>query len=238
MIPENMPAICIGVTELKDNDKQLTLFTLQKGKIFAKIRGVKKKDAKLKFAAQPFCFGEYAILESNENFSVTGCNLINSFYELTADLSKYYAGSIILDSLSVIPFHKPEGEIFFNALRFLNVAANGKVNQGVLISKYLIKYFALNGRKLSFDECSSCGKKVKLLYYNFESGAICEDCINQGRYAIDSIVLNYLKQIDSADEDNLEKFEYKSKALSILSKTAIEQYGMNNRLLSMLNLNL
>ena len=47
--------------DYKENDKILTLLTAEKGKITAGIKGVRKAKAKLKFAAQPFCFAEYVL---------------------------------------------------------------------------------------------------------------------------------------------------------------------------------
>ena len=41
-----------------ENDKILTLLSAEEGRITAGIKGVKKAGAKLKFAAQPFCFAE------------------------------------------------------------------------------------------------------------------------------------------------------------------------------------
>ena len=45
----------------RDNDKMLTIFTLEKGKIGAACRGVRKANAKMKQIAEPFCFAEAEI---------------------------------------------------------------------------------------------------------------------------------------------------------------------------------
>ena len=52
-------ALVIKAVDYKDNDRILTLYSLEKGKITAGIKGVKKAGAKLKFASEPFCFSEY-----------------------------------------------------------------------------------------------------------------------------------------------------------------------------------
>ncbi len=51
----------LRATDYLENDKILTLLTAEMGKITAGIKGVKKAGAKLKFAAQPFCFAEYIL---------------------------------------------------------------------------------------------------------------------------------------------------------------------------------
>ena len=49
-------AIVIRAIDYKDNDRILTLYSLEKGKITAGIKGVKKAGAKLKFASEHFFF--------------------------------------------------------------------------------------------------------------------------------------------------------------------------------------
>ena len=58
---EKINALMIRSVDYADNDKILSLFSLEQGVISAKIRGVKKAGAKLKFAAEPFCFAEYIL---------------------------------------------------------------------------------------------------------------------------------------------------------------------------------
>ena len=58
---EKVDALVLRSANYRDDDKILTLFTLQQGKVTAAAKGVKKAGAKLKFAAQPFCFAEYVL---------------------------------------------------------------------------------------------------------------------------------------------------------------------------------
>ena len=56
-------AIVIKSTEYKESGRALTLFSIDHGLMYAKIQGVAKPKAKLAFAAQTFCFGEYVLVE-------------------------------------------------------------------------------------------------------------------------------------------------------------------------------
>ena len=49
-------ALMLGGIDYKDHDKLLTLFTAERGIVFTGIKGVRKPNAKLAFAAQPFAF--------------------------------------------------------------------------------------------------------------------------------------------------------------------------------------
>ena len=77
---EKCRAIVLRAVDYKDNDKILTLFSLEYGIISSAIRGVKKPKAKLKFAAQPFCFCEYVFNVKGDKRSVISADIIESFY--------------------------------------------------------------------------------------------------------------------------------------------------------------
>lgn len=85
-------ALVIRASEYKDNDKLLTLFSPERGKLTAGIKGVKKPNAKLSFAAQPFAFSEYVLAEKNGRYTVMNAYLYDGFYPLRTDILRYYAG--------------------------------------------------------------------------------------------------------------------------------------------------
>lgn len=49
-------ALLLRACDYGENDKIVTLLTSDRGKLTAGVKGVKKAGAKLRFAAQPFCF--------------------------------------------------------------------------------------------------------------------------------------------------------------------------------------
>ena len=49
-------ALVLRTVDYGENDKMVTLFAADRGKIGVCMKGVKKANAKLKFAAQPFAF--------------------------------------------------------------------------------------------------------------------------------------------------------------------------------------
>ena len=56
-------AFVLRAVDYKENDKLLTLLSAEHGKITANLRGAKKPNAKLKFAAQPFSLVEFVLAE-------------------------------------------------------------------------------------------------------------------------------------------------------------------------------
>ena len=73
-------ALVIKAIDYKENDKILTLYSLEKGRLSANIKGVKKPKAKLKFASEPFCFAEFILAEKLGKYTVINASYKNSFY--------------------------------------------------------------------------------------------------------------------------------------------------------------
>ena len=87
---EKESGIVLGAVNFSENDKILNVFTLGKGVVCAKIKGVKKAGAKLKFAAEPFCFAEYIFSRTADKRTVIGASLIDSFYPIRENIQKYF----------------------------------------------------------------------------------------------------------------------------------------------------
>ncbi|MBR2070656.1 MAG: DNA repair protein RecO, partial [Clostridia bacterium] len=58
---KKVKGIVIKSKDVGEADKLITLLTAEEGKISVKLKSVKKAKAKLKFAAETFCFGEYEL---------------------------------------------------------------------------------------------------------------------------------------------------------------------------------
>ena len=88
--------IVLSSSDHKDKDKIDTIFTLEQGKINGILKGVKLAKSKLKFASQPFCFARFELVKTNEFYTITQVDLIESFYDLTTDYDKFMRGASML----------------------------------------------------------------------------------------------------------------------------------------------
>ena len=106
-------AIVLGAIDYKDNDKLLTLFSPTLGKLTAGIRGVKKPNSKLNFAAQPFCFAEYVLAEKGGRYTVVSAYLHESFFSLRADIDRFYAACAAAELCKKLSFENERYEGLF-----------------------------------------------------------------------------------------------------------------------------
>jgi len=92
-------AIVVKAADYKESDKMVRLFTLDGGIVKAVLKGVKKPGAKLKFAAQPFAFCEFSLVEKNGFYTVTGAAPVESFYALASDPDSFIASSLMVEAV-------------------------------------------------------------------------------------------------------------------------------------------
>lgn len=178
---EKYNAIVIKTAPYKENDKMLTLFTLENGVVSANLRGVKKAGAKLKFAGEPFCFGEFLFVEKSGRRTVTEVNQIDSFYNIRLDYDKFncacacceFVFRFMLDGMKSY-------DLFLTLVNALKTLNETNVSPKSLLIRFYIEALKFSGYELDFSHCSECGKQlIKRAFFNFEDGVTrCIDCRN------------------------------------------------------------
>lgn len=97
-------ALCVRATDFGEADRMITLCTSEKGRISVKATGCRRAGAKLRYAAEPFCFGEYTLVESRDRYIMKGCDLCDGFPGLVRDIKLYYAGFTVLEWMEKLTF--------------------------------------------------------------------------------------------------------------------------------------
>jgi len=213
---EKMRGLVLGGTAVGENDKILNVFTLEKGVVSAKIKGVKKAGAKLKFAAEPFCFAEFIFSRTAEKRTVIGASLIDSFYPVREDLKKYFAAGTVLEFIK--RFYR---ESMVSPDEFLlSVTALGDIAYGdnpiSSLAQYLISALRAEGYALKLDGCFKCGKQIfGRTFFDYRSGAFYgEDCFDGAGREIHNDTFNALCRAERGELTDLDEFS--GKALKLL----------------------
>lgn len=188
---EKVKGIVISSKDYKDNDKLLTLFTLEKGIVYAKLVGVKKPKAKLKAAKEIFCFAEFDIAVKGDFLTITSANIIETFYNITQDIDKFYAGCTILEILKTVGKENQNNELLFlETLKTLQQLAYENTLPKLLELRYLIKIFEALGYRLSLNKCSICGDNFvhKRFFSPSEGAIVCSYCKPNDAIEISNLV--------------------------------------------------
>ncbi len=154
-------ALCVRTIDYKDNDRLLSLCTVEGGKLLAKIRSCKSPKSKLRFAASPFCFGEYILNKSpNGHYSVTGCTAYDTFGTLAEDIVKFYAGFFVLEITEKLSSEDVEStaRLTVRAVECLKELCYGDSPSAIRpLIDYVKDVLALSGYGLNTDVCAVSG---------------------------------------------------------------------------------
>lgn len=174
-------ALMLRSVDYNENDKILTLLTAEYGKISAGIKGVKKAAAKLKFAAQPFCFAEYVLATRGDKYTVINASECESFYDLRTDINKFYAASAVSEAANALTFEGDEcGEIFTECVKTLSEMCQGNESQALI--RFLLFALKQAGYGINAENCTECGAPLTgsdRLKFDMEAGSFtCGECGN------------------------------------------------------------
>ena len=181
---EKYRGIVLTAVSFGENDKILTIFTLEKGVISARIKGVKKAGAKLKFASEPFCFAEFLFssgtLGGTPGRTVTGASLIDSFYPVREDIVKFFAGGTVLEFVK--KFYREnisDPEFFLSMIEALKNIAYGSADAKAYLAEFLTAALEENGYALKTDGCPCENVEVNRAFFDYRRGAFfCEECFD------------------------------------------------------------
>ncbi len=213
---EKLSGIVLGGISYGESDKILKIFTLEKGTVSARIKGVKKAGAKLKFASEPFCFAEFVFSCSANKRTVIGASLIDSFYPIREDIKRYFAGGAILEFIK--KFFKEEivsQETFLIMTEALKDLAYAKQAAAKTLAEFLIRGLEFAGFGLNLSGCRECGEELKgRVYFDASSGGfLCADCFSGIGREINPKTYFALKAIVLGEEV---ESEFAVKALKLL----------------------
>ncbi len=170
-------ALLLRSVDFGENDKIVTLLTAARGKLGASVKGVKKAGAKLKFAAQPFCFAEYVLAQKNARHTVISASLYDGFFALREDVGAFYAASAVCEVCDKLTLEGMDcAELLVCAVTALKEMCEGEVSFALV--RFLLESLRLSGYPVRAENCPSCGKRLLgRMRFDMESGAFgCEEC--------------------------------------------------------------
>lgn len=200
---EKISGLVLGGVNFSENDKILNIFTLEKGVVSAKIKGVKKAGAKLKFASEPFCFAEFLFSTTASKRTVTGASLIDSFYPVREDIIKYFSAGAVLEFVK--KFYRenivsPEG--FFTVINALKQIAYGNVSPLIPLIKFFLDALKEEGHAITLDGCFCCGDDIEgRIFFDYRYGGFfCQKCFDGAGREVSIVTFNALRKIMQGEE--------------------------------------
>lgn len=216
--------IVIKAIDYKDSDKLVTIFSPDLGLIRARARGVKKNKAKLTFAAQPFAFVEFVLIQKGDFFTIVNASSIDQFFSITGDFDAFVFMMSCLEIIEkTIKQNEDQTEMFLLLLNAFKAVCYQNASPMIVFVKFMLEAMKILGFAIELDSCANCGDFLKMGDYKFSydfNGLICSKCANRhdtldvlaGEYAI----LNKVNITEMGKLSNL-KFLSRNDMISIIS---------------------
>ncbi len=206
---EVLKGILLDGISYGDNDKIINVFTLEKGVVSARIKGVKKAGAKLKFATEPFCFAEYVFSCTGDRRTVIGASLLDSFYPIRLSVEKLYSACSAVEFVK--EFCKKEmvqPQLFFSLLTALKKLAYTDENALLPLTEFLILGLKEMGYGIKFNGCADCETDFDgRTFFDYESGSFyCYECANGRGREINNLTYKTLRSV--AENEKLDGADY------------------------------
>ena len=205
--------LVIRTVDYRDNDRILTLFTAESGRVDAKARNCRKATSPLLACTQPFTYGDYQLFYHKNKYIVDQGEVLESFYPLREDVEKYAAaslcGALCLEGVQAEERSEDIFSLLYHTLSFLTY---GDSDPADLSAAFLIRFLALVGFRPAITQCAVCGRDLRedpvLRFLPDKGGAVCAACSPVGR-RIGKTALEAMRRMLLLSDDQLFRVKLK-----------------------------
>lgn len=168
----------------KENDRILTIFTQEMGRLDACARGCRRPKSPLLSCSQPFVFAEFQIFAGKERYTIDQCDVRETFYPLREDIDRFAVGSAILAlSQHAVQAAEPNPELFsllYHGLSFLCYGESLPIDIGLC---FVTRFIRTAGFCPIITSCAACGADLRAMqtmcFASDAGGVLCDDCARQ-----------------------------------------------------------
>jgi DNA repair protein RecO (recombination protein O) len=181
-------AVVLRSFRFGEADRVLHLYTLDRGRVGAVAKGVRKTKSRFGARLEPLSHVELVLHHGRgELDTVTGASLIRSHDRSRVDPARLQVGLIGLEAMLRLFTEQEANDRAFTALtRFLDAlddaaAPRGRAALDPLVLAFQLKLLWLSGYLPHLDGCVDCGTQGDLVGYLPESGGVvCRPCARTG----------------------------------------------------------
>ena len=156
-------AIVVRSVPYRDNDRMLTLFSPEQGRIEAVCRGCRRIKSPLRAAAELFCTGEYVLYTGGDHAGVISCMIADSYYALREDYDRLSHASYALElCTAVIQPEQENARLFYLLQQTLAHLCYGETAPRRITAVFLMGMTSLIGFRPQVGRCVHCGKPIAL----------------------------------------------------------------------------
>ncbi|MEG1524254.1 MAG: DNA repair protein RecO [Clostridia bacterium] len=168
-------------TNYRENDRIISIFTIDHGRIDAKARGCRKATSALLPVCQPFVFGQFELYSAKEKYTVNQCEIKETFFPIREDYGRFATASAALQLVHhAVQENQPNESLFTLLYHALSYLAYGSADSQDLFCCFLIRYLNAIGYRPAVTTCAHCGRDLRgdatIRFSAALGGAVCMGC--------------------------------------------------------------
>jgi DNA repair protein RecO (recombination protein O) len=206
-------AVVLRSIRFGEADRVLHLYTLERGRVGAVAKGVRKTKSRFGARLEPLSHVELVLHDSGRELqTVTGVDLVRSHRAAREDSYRLAVGLVGLEAMLRLFSEQERNDRAFEALtRFLDVldgahAPGGEHVLDPLGLSFQLKLLWLSGYLPHLRDCAECGAGEGLVGYSPRAGgAVCSNCAEgarplsaEGLLGIDALLRRPLSEANEA----------------------------------------
>lgn len=219
--------IVLKNSKFNENDSLLVIFTRKIGKISAVAKGARNPKSTLLSGVQPFCYSDFVLYKGKSLYTVSQCDVKESFYKLREDLDRLTYASYLLELVGAEVNEGYTNNRLFNLLgKTLKIISKSDVELKTVLRAFELKYLFYSGYTPHLNSCVNCNKEQETgwKFSAKEGGILCDEChtIDYKAMKISDYTLKLAKYLLFKDIEEVQKLKISNFLNNELSKVLKE----------------
>lgn len=141
-----LTGIVIKSMPVGEFDRRVTIFTKERGKIYAFAKGARRVNNQMMGLARVFAYGRFRLYEGRNSYNIVGADIINYFEEISGDIESTCYGTYFLEMLD---YYTKEALTDMESLKLIYCALSALIKKSIpnaLVRRiFELKIMAING---------------------------------------------------------------------------------------------
>jgi DNA repair protein RecO (recombination protein O) len=197
-------AIVLSHIEYGEADRILKLFTLEKGKISAIAKGVRKIRSRKAGHLEPFTHVNLFLAKGRNLDIITQAETIDPFLGLRDNLERVAFASYVMELLDRFTYEEGQNVGLFRLLANTLSRLENQPNTETIVHYFELRFLDLLGFRPQLFECVECGKAIQEQDQYFSpllGGVLCPKCgITRGdAWPVEKDTLRYFRHLQRSN---------------------------------------
>lgn len=202
-------AIVLSHIEYGEADRILKLFTLEKGKMSAIAKGVRKIRSRKAGHLEPFTHVNLFLAKGRNLDIITQAETIDAFLGLRSDLEHVAFAAYVMELLDRFTYEEGQNVGIFRLLARTLSRLEKVSNPETVVHFFEVRFLDLLGFRPQLFECVDCGSEIReedQFFSPLVGGVLCPNCglARTEAWPVDMDLLRYLRHFQRSNWEKIE----------------------------------